>query len=203
MAAQRPTSCYGKEQLRAPVHMPSFSNTSSFTPKRQPYYCEENAWHLCQEAILGPRPRHVVFVSNHERAVPMWNQRAGRGKPIVWDYHVIVLALNPVEIWDVDTTLGLPVSLADYVANSFDPALPECFQPLFRVVATHEFIATFASDRSHMQRKDGSFRKPPPAWPIIEKPGVKTNLMQFVDMSEPFVGDIMPLDELRVRFGAA
>ena len=175
----------------------------TFTPKRQPYYCEENAWHVCREEFFADRRRHVVFISNREHAVPMWNQRAGRGKPIVWDYHVIVLVENPIEIWDVDTTLGLPVSLEDYVAGSFHQALPEYFQPICRVVEAREFVETFASDRSHMQRKDGSFRKPPPAWPIIEKPGIKTNLMRFVDISQSFVGDVMSIPELLTRFGAA
>ena len=191
----------------------------SITLKRQPYYCEENAWQLCQEPFFGSRKCHVVFISNLEQAVPMWNQRAGREKPglniwgygspsapfapnpIVWDYHVIVLAEDPVEIWDVDTLLGIPIDLFDYLQGSFHPEMPEQFQPCFRIVHADVFVDIFASDRSHMQRPDGSFRKPPPTWPMIGKRGVKSNLMQFVDMAQTFVGEVLSLEELRKRFG--
>lgn len=171
--------------------------------KRQPYYCEENAWHLCQEALFGDRPRHVVFISNLERELPMWNQKAGRGKAIVWDYHVIVLAEDPVEIWDVDTLLGLPVDLADYVGGSFHPEMPEPYQPLFRLVEANVFVDIFASDRSHMQRPDGSFLKPPPNWPMLGKPGDSSNLMHFIDMRLPFVGEVLSLDELILRYSGS
>ncbi|HRI64310.1 MAG TPA: protein N-terminal glutamine amidohydrolase [Polyangium sp.] len=182
---------------------PFTADEPAITLKRQPYYCEENAWHLCQESILKDRPRHVVFISNLERAVPMWNQKAGKGKPIVWDYHVVVLAESPAEIWDVDTLLGLPVGLGEYVDGSFHPKMPEPYQPLFRVVESQVLVDHFASDRSHMRRKDGSYRKPPPHWPMIGKPGVASNLMQFVDMGLPYVGEVSSLRELLNRFGVA
>ncbi len=174
----------------------------SITLKRQPYYCEENAWHLCQEPFIGDEKRHVVFISNLECAVPMWNQSAGRGKPVEWDYHVVVLTENPAQIWDVDSLLGIPIQLFDYLAGSFHPEMPECYQPCFRVVPSDVFIDVFASDRSHMKRTNGSYRKPPPSWPIIGKPGTASNLMQFTDMRETFVGDVLSLDELRRRFGS-
>lgn len=131
----------------------------------------------------------------------MWNQRAGRGEPIVWDYHVIVIAENPVEVWDIDTLLGLPIDISDYLSGSFHPEMPEAFQPCFRVVHADVFVDVFASDRSHMQRADGSYRKPPPSWPIITSPGPKSNLMDFVDMERTFVGEVLSLGELQERFG--
>lgn len=176
---------------------------TSIVLKRQPYYCEENAWHLCQEQLFGERVRHVVFISNVEGAVPMWNQRAGRGKPIVWDYHVVVLAENPAEIWDVDTLVGLPCSLEEYLEGSFHPEMPAQFQPFFRIIHADLFVDVFASDRSHMRRRDGSYRKPPPSWHTIGKPGAKSNLSHFIDMEQPFVGDVLSLDELRKKFGSA
>ena len=170
--------------------------------KRQPYYCEENAWHLCQEPFFGDQKRHVVFISNLKRKVPMWNQRAGCGKPVVWDYHVVVLAENSAEMWDVDTELGIPIHLFDYLDGSFHPEIPECYQPCFRLVPSDLFVEVFASDRSHMQRADGSYSKPPPSWPRIGKSGTIPNLMQFIDIKETFVGDVLSLDELRRRFGS-
>lgn len=176
---------------------------AAITLKRQPYYCEENAWHLCQEPFFGDQIRHVVFISNAERAVPMWNQRAGRGKPVQWDYHVVVLTENPTEIWDVDTMLGIPMHLFDYLDGSFHPELPECYQPHFRLVQSDLFVEIFASDRSHMRRTDGSYRKPPPSWPCIGKPGTMSNLNRFIDMEQTFIGEVLSLEALRRRFASS
>lgn len=177
-------------------------SSASLTLKRQAYYCEENAWYLCQEPFFGNRLRHIIFISNLEGAVPMWNQRAGQGKPIVWDYHVIVIAEDPIEVWDVDTLLGIPISLDDYLAGSFHAEMPDLYQPSFRVIRMELFLDVFSSDRSHMRRPNGTYRKPPPSWPMIKKPGVPSNLMQFVDFERPFVGEVMSLAQLRKRFEA-
>jgi hypothetical protein len=171
--------------------------------KRQPFYCEENIWHLCQEPLFASKTCHVVFISNLERAVPMWNQRAGRGKPIVWDYHVILLVESPLEVWDADTALGFPTHLFDYLEGSFHPYVESPFAPSFRVVRAEQFVDVFASDRSHMQRADGSFRKPPPSWPMIGKPGTASNLTHFIDMEHKFVGDVLSLPDLREKFLAS
>src|SRR5262245_30375274 len=96
---------------------------------RQPFYCEENVWHLCQEPALASRRRDVVFVANAEGACPMWRQKAGRGKPIVWDYHVVLLAWDPPEIWDVDCTLGVPLPAITWLQKSFHPGVPPPFLP--------------------------------------------------------------------------
>jgi hypothetical protein len=184
-------------------HRSTTAHDAPITLKRQPYYCEENAWHLCQEPFFADRKRHVVFISNAEREVPMWNQRAGRQKPVVWDYHVVVLIESPAEIWDVDTLLGIPLRLSDYLDGSFHPEMPECHQPCFRIVQSDLFVEVFASDRSHMLRPDGSYSKPPPSWPLIGKPGTASNLMRFTDMTETFIGEVLSLNELRRRFAAS
>ncbi len=58
-----------------------------------PYYCEENIWHLCQEADFSGFDRKVVLVSNDRRTCALWNQRAqmAHGEPVIWDYHVVLL----------------------------------------------------------------------------------------------------------------
>ena len=170
---------------------------------RQPFYCEENVWHLCQEPTLAARRREVVFVSNPERACPMWHQKAGRGKPIVWDYHVVLLAADPLEIWDVDTTLGLPLAARDWMRGSFHPSVPPPYLPSFRIVPADLYVEALASDRSHMRLPDGSFRAPPPPWGPIGRPGAPSNLMSFVDMTRPFLGEVLSLPAFAARIGGS
>jgi hypothetical protein len=165
----------------------------------QPFWCEENAFHLACEPALAARPRHVVFISNAARAVGMWGQRAARpGRAMAWDYHVVVLVAEPWEVWDLDTVLGCPVPARAYLRGSFHPDLPEEYLPSFRLVEAEIFAATFASDRSHMLR-GGRYRKPPPPWPPIGVPGRESNLMRFVDVITPFNGEVLDLAALWAR----
>lgn len=167
----------------------------------QPFYCEENAYHLGQDPILGERPRSVVFVSNVDRACAMWDQRAAgpRGRALLWDYHVVVLARDPWEIWDLDTHLPLPSPAIDYLAKSFRLGIAEVYLPRFRVIDAATFAATFSSDRSHMLRRDGTFKRTPPPWPMIGPPDRAPNLARFVDMTAPFVGEVIDLEEMIAR----
>jgi hypothetical protein len=71
--------------------------------------------------------------------------------------------------------------------------------PRFRVVDAEAFVASFASDRSHMRRRDGGFREPPPPWPPIGAPGAAPNLMRFVDVTAPFAGEVLDLEALGAR----
>ena len=61
-----------------------------------PCYCEENVWQLCHEAQVrqDTASRLVLFISNQRRACALWAQRACRRRhePVVWDYHVALLA---------------------------------------------------------------------------------------------------------------
>ncbi len=41
----------------------------------------------------------------------------------------------------------------------------------FRVIPAEVFLATFASDRSHMKNEDGSWMQPPPSYPCIATQG--------------------------------
>src|SRR5262249_37200429 len=160
----------------------------------QPFYCEENVYHLAGEPLFAERPREVVFISNAAGACAMWHQRAAPrpGRPTLWDYHVVLLAADPWEVWDLDTTLGLPVPASLYLERSFRPDLPEEYLPRFRRIDAELFQERFASDRSHMLLSDGRFRKPPPPWPAIGG-AAEPNLMRFVDMETPFLGKILDL----------
>lgn len=153
-----------------------------------PFFCEENIWQLCgEEGLLGAIPlqeRRVVFISNARRRVEVRRQRAGAGGPVLWDYHVVLVAGG--KVWDPDTTLGFPIALDAWIRDSFNPADP----PRFRVIDARTYRERFASDRSHMA---GSGKAPPP-WPPI---GEGMNLMRFVDLETPFLGEVVDLESLR------
>jgi len=62
-------------------------------------YCEENAYLLIKRLVEEEEEgaeAWAVFVSNRERVVPIWRQRAARrdpgGAPVLWDYHVFAVA---------------------------------------------------------------------------------------------------------------
>lgn len=163
-----------------------------------PCFCEENIWHLCTDPQVRrdgkPIPveeRRVVFVSNAGGRVLMRKQRAGGREPVVWDYHVVLLADG--NVWDLDTTLGFPVDLDSWVQESFYPLHPDA-APRFRVIDAPTYRTRFASDRSHMIGPEGVPLKPLPPWPRI---GEGMNLFSFVDMETPFVGELVDLDSFR------
>jgi hypothetical protein len=167
----------------------------------QPFYCEENVWHLCQEPAVVSRTRQVVFISNEGRSCAVWHQRAAARPewPILWDYHVVLLCAEPWEVWDLDSTLGMPVPAADYVRRSFRAGIAAELLPRFRLVDAGAFTRVFASDRGHMRTASGRWKKRPPLWPAILPEGVAPNLTRFVDMADPFFGEVIDLRELAAR----
>ncbi|GAA5948435.1 hypothetical protein JCM21900_002708 [Sporobolomyces salmonicolor] len=88
------------------------------------------------------------------------------GSYVVWDYHVVAVvverkeegqgAKERVKVLDRDSRLGMLVDLADYVEETFQPDLYErsdidlTLRSRIRVVPAQDFLANFASDRSHM-----------------------------------------------------
>ncbi|MEZ4271868.1 MAG: hypothetical protein R3C68_10705 [Myxococcota bacterium] len=177
--------------------------------KYQPYYCEENAWWLCQHPNLGDVMRWVVFISNTQRACLMWQQRAAQlGSPILWDYHVVVM--TPGLIWDLDTRLATPAGAGEYLqqtflhlSNSYAAEVPQnhLYAPQFRVVAAADYIGMLQTDRSHMRQSDGTWRHPPPPWPPMNTPGHPSNLQSFIDMTTSGVGNILSLEDMLSTYG--
>jgi len=60
-------------------------------------YCEENVYLLAQAFStraglleLSEWDIYVIFVSNEQKTVALWSQRA-RGDVVVWDYHVVLV----------------------------------------------------------------------------------------------------------------
>ncbi len=166
----------------------------------QAFYCEENVWWLCQAPALAALPRFVLFISNPQRRVGMWAQRAGReGEPVLWDYHVVLLTAEPWLVWDLDTLLGWPMPASDYLRLSFRDPAPQ-LAPCFRTIDGEKLLKTFRSNRAHMRSADGSWNAPPPAWPA---PGAKDqapNLMRFIDFEDRAIGgEVLDLTSLREK----
>lgn len=170
----------------------------------QPCYCEENVWHLAAAPELAALERHVVFISNPARRCAVWAQRSAPapGEPVLWDYHVILLARAAGEAWvyDLDTVLPFPERLEAYLEGAFpmQGTLPEALEPRFRVVEAERFREVFASDRSHMRRAGGGWSAPPPPWPRLGAGAM--NLSRFVEMEAPFEGEVLELAGLLQRF---
>ena len=157
-------------------------------PPYTPFYCEENIWHLCQRGFDRACSLWVAFISNEGQRVALWNQRAGPpdGGPIVWDYHVVLIVedASGVEVWDLDTVLGFPISATKWWSGTFPffERVPAQWEPSFRLIEATTYRETFSSDRSHMRTHDEEWIQPPPAWPAI-RPRPESNLSAFVDMN--------------------
>jgi len=181
-----------------------------------PAFCEENIWHLCQQPSL--LNSYVVFIVSKGEAFPMLHQQASEHPltPIFWDYHVVLLHLSkeqPKEqseknktkqnkIIDFDTSLGFCTDIATYFKESFveERFLTDEEVPLFRLVPAKEFVASFCSDRSHMQSPLG-WLAPPPTWPLIGNS--KNNLSDFIEASENGVGELLSYDAVLERFSCS
>ena len=114
---------------------------------RVPCYCEENVWRLAYRKIHRENDSHlqyhVVFVTNPERCVPMFQQLAVENplKPCFWDYHVILFRSSTENdqsaktfVLDIDSHLPYPCALDDYLKQVFPQELcwPREYQPYFR-----------------------------------------------------------------------
>mmetsp|Transcript_9431 Transcript_9431/g.12328 ORF Transcript_9431/g.12328 Transcript_9431/m.12328 type:complete len:135 (-) Transcript_9431:274-678(-) len=99
-------------------------------------YCEENVWHLCRSFLEEHPavPAFAVWVSNPSRTVAVWQQKisADEDTPVVWDYHVVLLADCGEQryIFDLDTTLPFPCEASFYNARAFRPEA--MLQPTYR-----------------------------------------------------------------------
>lgn len=156
-------------------------------------------WQLCADARVEGSPRAAIVISNAMRTVAVLGQRAAPQPdvPVVWDYHVVLAARGPQgwSIWDLDSTLGLPVPLSTYLRASFDypRGFAAPYSARFRVIEASRYRDTLATDRRHMRDESGDYLVPPPPWPAI---GTGSNLMRLVDMEDPIAGEVVELAEL-------
>lgn len=121
-------------------------------------FCEENVWWLAHDLVAAGIPAgqlEVLLFSNPAQAVVMLEQRAAaRGRPVAWDYHVVLSARlgGTRQVFDLDSRLPLPTPLADYLRASFPPQsnLPAGYRVSVRLIPATAFLRRFFSDRSHM-----------------------------------------------------
>jgi hypothetical protein len=172
-------------------------------PPYQPIYCEENIWLLAQDPRCGTGERLVALITGAAGHVAMWHQKPAEapGEPLLWDYHVVLLVRDTAwRVWDFECDLGMPVAAGTWLAACFphQERIPARYRPRFRVMPAHDYVATLRSDRSHMRDDDGAYAKPPPPW---QPPGAGagSNLVQFVDLDQTFVGDVLDLPALQRR----
>jgi hypothetical protein len=144
-----------------------------------------------------PEPTAAVFISNAQRAVAMWGQRAARHDPVLWDYHVVVLL--PVQrcIVDLDDRIQAVWPLDAWLTHAFAAGTPALHQPRFRIVPGDVYVATLSTDRRHMRDEHGAPRQPFPAWPAPFAAERGHNVFDFVALDRPFVGTVTDLAGLR------
>ncbi|KAK9842162.1 hypothetical protein WJX84_010658 [Apatococcus fuscideae] len=161
------------------------------------WYCEENIYQLLakltKDHARAASQLFAVFVSNPQRQLPLWSQKAGNIDNmgfICYDYHVIAIELFPDQetlVYDFDSILPFPSKWRSYVHATLLP-LPQTsagqYSRWFRKINAATFLSSFASDRSHMRESDGSWKAPPPVHPcIVAEDGTTMNLEGLINMT--------------------
>ncbi|CAM9559045.1 unnamed protein product [Choristocarpus tenellus] len=180
------------------------------------HYCEENVIRLCKTIAEGKSINldnlYIVFISNRKKQVPLWCQRLSGNdrEPVLWDYHVVLVAIHDGTFWiyDHDSTLPFPCEASTYTTQSFrrDAALNASYQQFFRVVKAKKCLDHFASNRSHMRLHGGGYSAPPPETsPIRGRKAMKAhNLGDWINMIPgTWKGDVMDLNAFEVFLNPA
>ncbi len=144
-----------------------------------PLFCEENIWQLIKSlASTGiktcPHKMWTLIITNPNRKVALFNQKLSPksteiNHPVIWDYHVIMLAeiCQKYYIFDFDTRLTFITPVQEYLQKTFvSPSkLPQEFIPYIRKIPAENYLKQFYSDRTHMENQiePSDF----PTWPII------------------------------------
>ncbi|KAL4253937.1 Protein N-terminal glutamine amidohydrolase [Abortiporus biennis] len=183
------------------LHPPPIPQNAVYTS----CYCEENIYLLAKtfqeqserDPQAFPWNVYVVFISNSNKTVALWNQKH-REDVVVWDYHVILVLRSSLSsttvskndeseqldvepsswVFDFDSQLSAPCPGVDYFLGTFPYVVDSTFGlsksyiSSFRVVPARTYLDQFASDRSHMIRRleDGTgtyFSSPPPTYPPL------------------------------------
>lgn len=161
-------------------------------------FCEENIWQLLQSIStantisgvkIASNQMWALIITNPAQKIALFNQQAvPTGQPIIWDYHVVMLAKIKQQffIFDFDTRLPFVTPLHEYLQNTFifPDRLPEKFIPYIRKIPAQSYLDRFYSDRTHMQNQIKQSEFPP--WPIINA-GKKhcLTLTNYLNIEQP------------------
>lgn len=152
-----------------------------------PFYCEENAWHAVAALTSEFGHAAVLCILGRSGHVAVWHHRlaARASHPLVWDYHVVALARasgsSEWVVFDPESTLPQGLSARTYLAETFPPLielLPN-YQPCFRWFDGREYQQRLNATRQHMLNADGTWKAPPPPWPLI-----RSNTPDAFDVAE-------------------
>ena len=127
----------------------------------------------------------------------MWCHGHGSGL-VVWDYHVLAMGCTPAGeavIFDLDSSLPFPCSVVLWTQRALlvdsDMCKSQQLKRQWRVVQASQFLAHFASDRSHMikevtvnEQVRYEWSSPPPPYNCISTPESSNNLPQYLDMAQ-------------------
>lgn len=180
------------------------------------HYCEENTLRLCRD-LIGPAEAtgvelYVVFISNRARQVPVWCQSLADSEyePVLWDYHVLLMAQHPRGNWiyDLDSTLPFPSQATQYMTHAFrkGASMDERYRQVFRVVPARECADHFASDRSHMRQRGGVYSAQPPEYPPLRGPRASSsnNMEEWINMDASVGrGRVLSLLQMEAFVGSA
>jgi hypothetical protein len=146
-------------------------------------FCEENIWQLIQSlsTINSTLNQHstqyiktdnlwTLMISNPKQQVILFNQQANPpNQPIIWDYHVILLAKIKTQffIFDFDTRLPFCCPLHYYIDHTFvtTEQLSQELAIYIRKIPSQHYLNHFYSNRSHMLNHLPITQFPP--WNII------------------------------------
>jgi len=155
-------------------------------------FCEENIWQLGQRLItLGytSQTLRVLMLSNAERHIALYQQQQqpSPGQPIIWDYHVLLLATDTQLIYDFDSRLPFPVSAERYFQETLMSTTQANWWVWIRAIPLVKYLAHFTSDRSHMLTST----TPPNIWPDyppIMASAAPVTLMAYLDFEQSLEG---------------
>nr|AAP06335.1 similar to GenBank Accession Number AY060439 CG8253 gene product in Drosophila melanogaster [Schistosoma japonicum] len=141
---------------------------------------------------------YVIFVSNMNKSVGLFAQIKGDSQMdhfVIWDYHVFIIynTMSGYLVYDFDSLLPFPSPFDYYFAHGLrqNDILPERLRRFYRVIHGTDYVNHFSSDRSHMQRQDGSWIAPPPSYGCIcgHNSSSSHNLPFYLDMTMNVVGE--------------
>lgn len=159
-------------------------------------FCEENIWQLANSLIdknINEQDIKIIFITNKDNRIAFFNQQAAsHDQPVIWDYHVILLAKinNTVQVFDFDSRLPFPCDIKRYLSSSLPGIINKEYMSQFRIIPARLYLTQFYSDRSHMQGviPDDKF----PHYPPICSPNIEhINLYDLFNINKKIHGTLV------------